>query len=275
MYAYDDAGQFLDAKYSVESDEDLLALFLESSGGPHGSHGARNSDYRRALEVLLIRLQNLDAVLEDALVDSRYTQQRGLPEEERRLLSHPLRLATCPNMAEVRLMLTHNQARIGQTRATRDGNTTKRIRLRLRIPGFGPTDPHRLESILANPVGEAIYHSADEPLPEPGLLFDEGAMAQVTVNKYERDPRARKECLDKFGYKCSVCDLDFEKRYGELGRGFIHVHHLKELSTVGAGYRVNPLEDLRPVCPNCHAMLHRQRPALLPEELRRRLAPDC
>jgi 5-methylcytosine-specific restriction enzyme A len=48
----------------------------------------------------------------------------------------------------------------------------------------------------------------------------------------------------------------------------MHVHHLKELSTVGVGYEVDPLEDLRPVCPNCHAMLHRRRPAFAPEELR-------
>jgi hypothetical protein len=173
-------------------------------------------------------------------------------------------------MAEVRRMLTRNQAHIGQTN---DGNTTKCIRLRLRIPGFSPTDVGRLEETLQNPAGAAIYHSADEPLVGPGLLFGEGAVPRVTVNKYERDPRARKECLDKFGYRCTVCDIDFEKRYGELGRGFIHVHHLKELSTVGTGYRVDPLEDLRPVCPNCHAMLHRQRPALLPQELRRRLSP--
>jgi 5-methylcytosine-specific restriction protein A len=93
----------------------------------------------------------------------------------------------------------------------------------------------------------------------------------VTVNKYERDPRARQACLNHFGYRCCVCDLDFEERYGELGRGFIHVHHLKELSTVGPDYQVDPLGDLRPVCPNCHAMLHKVSPAMSVEELRRKL----
>ncbi len=38
---------------------------------------------------------------------------------------------------------------------------------------------------------------------------------QVTVNKSERDPRARQGCLDHFGHQCSVCDLDFEERYRE------------------------------------------------------------
>jgi 5-methylcytosine-specific restriction enzyme A len=54
-----------------------------------------------------------------------------------------------------------------------------------------------------------------------------------------------------------------------MGKGFIRVHHLRELSSLGEGYQVNPVADLRPVCPNCHAMLHTQRPALLPEDLKR------
>ncbi len=36
-----------------------------------------------------------------------------------------------------------------------------------------------------------------------------------------------------------------------MGEGFIHVHHLKPLSEVGYEYRVDPIRDLRPVCPNC------------------------
>jgi predicted HNH restriction endonuclease len=71
------------------------------------------------------------------------------------------------------------------------------------------------------------------------------------------------------GARHSVCDLDFEDRYGDMGKDFIHVHHLKELSSVGPGYEVDPIDDLRPVCPNCHAMLHKRRPAFTPDELRR------
>jgi 5-methylcytosine-specific restriction protein A len=91
------------------------------------------------------------------------------------------------------------------------------------------------------------------------------------VNKYERDPRARQLCLNHYGYCCSVCGLDFSERYGELGAGFIHVHHLKELSAVGQGYNVDPVADLRPVCPNCHAMLHKVSPAMPVEELKQKL----
>ena len=55
--------------------------------------------------------------------------------------------------------------------------------------------------------------------------------------------------------------------YGEVGKEFIHVHHLKEIASIGENYQINPLTDLRPVCPNCHAMLHRKNPAYTIEEL--------
>src|SRR5262249_34037621 len=95
--------------------------------------------------------------------------------------------------------------------------------------------------------------------PEEGAeTFTEGAVRRVDVNRYERDRRARAACITHHGKVCSVCGFDFEKTYGTLGHGFIHVHHLTELSTVGPNYVVDPIKDLRPICPNCHAMVHRE-----------------
>ncbi len=94
---------------------------------------------------------------------------------------------------------------------------------------------------------------------EPSLI--EGHACEVKVNRYERNPVARKLCIKHYGPKCRVCDFDFSAKYGEIGQGFIHVHHIREISTVGSSYRVDPIDDLRPVCPNCHAMLHMRRPA--------------
>jgi 5-methylcytosine-specific restriction protein A len=114
----------------------------------------------------------------------------------------------------------------------------------------------------------------DKNHPEE-IRFDEtlleGATRQVTVNEYERNEKARGKCIEKYGYQCCVCEFDFEKKYGVVGRKFIHVHHLVELSTIGREYRIDPIRDLRPVCPNCHAMLHTQKPAYRIEELRDRL----
>ena len=61
--------------------------------------------------------------------------------------------------------------------------------------------------------------------------------------------------------------MNFEAIYGAIGRDFIHVHHLIPLSEVGDTYEVDPIEDLRPVCPNCHAMLHKRTPPYSISEL--------
>lgn len=96
----------------------------------------------------------------------------------------------------------------------------------------------------------------------------EGAKKQVIVNKYERNSQAREECINTYGYKCIICKFDFEKIYGEIGKNFIHVHHIKPLSEINKQYKINPIEDLRPVCPNCHAMLHKRKSAYSIEEIK-------
>ena len=99
-------------------------------------------------------------------------------------------------------------------------------------------------------------------------VFPEGAKKEVTINAYERSSAARAACIAHYGLSCVVCGFDFEEIYGDLGRGFIHVHHIVPISSIGVDYEVNPIEDLRPVCPNCHEMLHRGQPPLSIEDLR-------
>ena len=106
---------------------------------------------------------------------------------------------------------------------------------------------------------------------DPGVDYVEGAKKQVRVNAYERSTRARLDCLMHYGYECTVCRFDFQKRYGELGKGFMHVHHLNPLALTDGQYKIDPIKDLRPVCPNCHAMLHRGETLLSIDELRAQL----
>jgi hypothetical protein len=105
-------------------------------------------------------------------------------------------------------------------------------------------------------------------------VLKEGATRQVTVNAYERNPAARSDCINHWGYSCVVCGFDFGVRYGLLGRDFIHVHHLLPIATLGGEYTIDPVQDLRPVCPNCHAMLHRTEPPLSIDQLIARIA-EC
>lgn len=101
--------------------------------------------------------------------------------------------------------------------------------------------------------------------------FVEGAKRQVTVNAYERSDAAREACIKHWGTQCSVCGLVFQDMYGEMGEGFIHVHHLRPMAATRKSYMVDPVKDMRPVCPNCHAMLHQKSPPLSIEQLRKLL----
>lgn len=106
-------------------------------------------------------------------------------------------------------------------------------------------------------------------IDEHGL--PEGAKVEVQVNRYERDPVNRMRCIQIYGSKCWVCDTDFEAVYGPLGQGYIVVHHIIPVSKIGANYVVSPRTDLVPLCPNCHAMVHRTDPPVHPRDLRKLL----
>ena len=118
-------------------------------------------------------------------------------------------------------------------------------------------------------IGEVQY--AEELPADTTNKFYEGAKRIITVNSYERNTQARKKCIQNYGTDCSVCDVNFSKKYGAIGIGYIHVHHLKKISEIGSDYEINPIEDLRPVCPNCHSMIHQVDPPLTIAELKERL----
>jgi 5-methylcytosine-specific restriction enzyme A len=98
--------------------------------------------------------------------------------------------------------------------------------------------------------------------------YQEGAKHSILVNAYERNLQARAACIKHFGAKCSVCGFKFEDNYGDLFKDYIHVHHLMLLSQIGEKYTLNPLTDLRPVCPNCHAIIHKKDPPYTIDEVK-------
>ena len=118
-------------------------------------------------------------------------------------------------------------------------------------------------------VNEDVY---DVDYPEDDDKLYEGALVRVMANKYERNQKARRECVAKKGYLCQVCGRNFETTYGEIGKNFIHVHHLTPISSIGKEYQLNVDTDLAPVCPNCHYMLHRKDPPYTIAELKEILA---
>jgi 5-methylcytosine-specific restriction enzyme A len=106
-----------------------------------------------------------------------------------------------------------------------------------------------------------------EELTNSACYF-EGTSKQITTNVYERNPKARSASIQHYGTNCCICDFNFEAEYGLIGQGFIHVHHQKPLAEIGENYMVNAINDLCPVCPNCHAMLHKRNPPYTIEEMR-------
>lgn len=115
-----------------------------------------------------------------------------------------------------------------------------------------------------------IKNSLPEEIDKP-QSFIEGASRTISINSYERSAEARAKCIQHYGYKCAVCDFDFEEKYGSVGKNYIHVHHIIPLSEIKKEYKLNTIKDLIPVCPNCHAMIHRTQPALTIEQLKMHL----
>ena len=95
----------------------------------------------------------------------------------------------------------------------------------------------------------------------------EGMQVSSEATSYERHPVYRKICLAFYGYRCRICQEDLTSKYGKIAESFIEVHHIEPVSSYETPKAINPLVDLIPVCPNCHAMLHRRKPPLKPEEL--------
>ena len=91
----------------------------------------------------------------------------------------------------------------------------------------------------------------------------EGKKTERLINYYERKPKLRKKAIECHGTKCVVCGFDFGDRYGDRGEGFIEVHHLRPVSSLGEEEKINPKTDMTVLCPNCHRMIHRDRNNIL------------
>jgi len=141
--------------------------------------------------------------------------------------------------------------------------------------GVGPatigTFTPKVEERILRRVGGQWYASDGNMLPEEVHVpsrYTEGASVSVSINAYERNASARAACIAHHGHLCVACGFDFGKVFGEFGKGYIHVHHIVPLSKIDREYEVDPVADLVPICPNCHAMIQRTTPALTVDQLR-------
>ncbi|MGF9646363.1 HNH endonuclease [Pseudarthrobacter oxydans] len=133
------------------------------------------------------------------------------------------------------------------------------------VPAIPWDDAQRCSSLAVPPGAEPDLRqlwrdygpSADEPMQLVAGTYPPHAVSTVGVNRYERNPDARRVCLAFHGTSCAACGFSFEASYGDIGTGFIEVHHVVPPVMLGDGYQLDPVADLVPLCPNCHAMAHR------------------
>ena len=97
----------------------------------------------------------------------------------------------------------------------------------------------------------------EETVQEETAGTTEGKRTVYYTTKYERSSKNREAAIRIHGTKCMICGFDFGQKYGELGKGYIEVHHIKPLATLEQEVVINPETDLICVCANCHRMLHR------------------
>ena len=98
----------------------------------------------------------------------------------------------------------------------------------------------------------------DDVMPQiiPQEYSESGIGKKILVNKYERNSTARRRCLEIHGTKCIICGFDAGEVYGDDYKDKIEVHHIIPIHKLKNDYKIDPCEDLVPVCPNCHMILH-------------------
>jgi len=115
-------------------------------------------------------------------------------------------------------------------------------------------------SSLLSTVKRDLEAQKDEDTFPP---TSEGAKKQKLVSYYERKLKLRVKAISIHGFICKVCGFDFNRNYGELGKHYIEVHHLKPISGFDNETLVDPKSEMTVLCSNCHRMIHRRKKKLL------------
>ena len=218
----------------------------------------------------------------EALPNSEYLRalrELRLSENDLRMLranySAPHSTVTAKQMAELVGYKSFGASNIHYGKLGRRVASSLGVSLEYPILSLVTMDWPSGEWTLRVQVAEALEHLGLVKLDnQTDLTSDEqrwlreGKVSRIVTNTYERNPTARRLCIAHYGTSCSICDFSFGNVYGDDFDDFIHVHHLTELAEIGEAYDVDPIRDLRPVCPNCHAIIHQRRPAYSIQEVK-------
>lgn len=143
------------------------------------------------------------------------------------------------------------------------GSNAGRTNLHIRNPALALR-------VLLQDIGRQLDEAV--VIPKISDRFVEGAVRDVTLQSCERSSQARTVCIAHYGYNCFVCGVNLKTKYCGLPLELIHVHHEEPLASIAGTRETNPIDDLKPVCPNCHAVIHSRTPPYSIQDVRHMLS---
>lgn len=120
--------------------------------------------------------------------------------------------------------------------------------------------------ILRKEIVEQLNYESDSSLVDP-IAASEGRKYSVQNSRFERSRILRERCLHHYGLSCQVCKMSFKETYGEINPGYIEVHHINPL--MNGERSTNPINDMIPLCSNCHSMAHQEQPPISISDLKK------
>lgn len=267
-----DAGNELDANFSVEDLPTGFNIVIESRGGSdHGPHASRNSEYSDGLRLLLERLGRRGASLEDLQVASSRVEQK--PASERQIFpegySFPIQLDRIPDKEALRLAIGRATGAFGKLPGAKAGTYSKRLRLRVSCSSLEGMTVGEVESELqgqavwigkptADPeeLGDEVRRAISRARKHTGLLSPPAGSSNVgktsgSVQRFIRDPDVVAWVLLQANGNCEACENPSPFKRDD-GSGFLEVHHVKTLASGGP----DTVDNAIACCPNCHRELH-------------------
>lgn len=100
---------------------------------------------------------------------------------------------------------------------------------------------------------------------DENMFISEGKIEKKEIKNRTRSKALRDAALAFYSVngviKCDVCGFSYEEKYGELGKGYIEIHHEKPICEYGtngsAEFISEAIKNVKPLCANCHRMIHR------------------
>lgn len=272
LRARTDDGRILAADFSLSGELPAPEVTFECADGRR-----RNPDYGAAIELILTRLQRLDAIVSSGRVSSHVAERRAAAEGldlalDPRPFAWPLPL-TDVSPRTLRLALGRAGARVGRPEGT-SGNTTKRITLRLQV---AIASLEVLAEVLVSGAARTGGAGDSEgwmgpPAPIAPIATVDPAELEALRQRYRDAPPKVKHRLSAAierggvgnlvkranGYRCQVCEalglesLGFRKR--KTGAPYVEAHHVLPVSSLALG-ALGP-ENVITVCANHHRQMH-------------------